>query len=437
MLVHINKAVAFAVLAGGERNAVDAAPRRVAQQIHAVIRHRFHHLLNVGAQIIDAVIVINAAVRFHIVISAKAIFHDEQRLLITLVKLTQRVTQADRVNLPAPVRRFHMRVWHATLKTAERIAATAFGFNGVGHVIAETQIIAAAFTQNRIIARFHLDVKAATLPLVQHVRRVIATQLHIGKHITLAHRFLRIHHVFGLAGERVERHHRQHAADFHHRVNTMADFHRHGACHELMMQHLVHRLFRVVVLGVDDAGTAVAKQRRAPVALVIDLIKGHPVFDLIFVALEHHLGEADKEIHHFAVRPAAILLHQMQRHFKVREGNYRLNVVFQQLIKHIVIELEPRFIGLRLIAVGENSRPGDRRAETLKAHFGEEFNIFFIMSVKIDGFMVRVIFARHDALRNFTRYAMRAAGQHVTNAWPFAALVPAAFYLMRRDRAAP
>ena len=59
------------------------------------------------------------------------------------------------------------------------------------------------------------------------------------------------------------------------------------------------------------------------------------------------------------------------------------------------------------------------------------------MAVKVDGFVVRVIFAFNHFLRDFTRNAVCAAGEHVANAWPFAAFVPAAFNLVRRHRAAP
>ncbi|MNI98101.1 hypothetical protein D3C73_1568770 [compost metagenome] len=59
------------------------------------------------------------------------------------------------------------------------------------------------------------------------------------------------------------------------------------------------------------------------------------------------------------------------------------------------------------------------------------------MTVKIDGFVVWIVLAWNDALGDFAWNTVRAAGQHVTNAWPFAAFVPAAFNLMRRNRATP
>ncbi len=74
------------------------------------------------------------------------------------------------------------------------------------------------------------------------------------------------------------------------------------------------------MLGIDHPGAAVAEQRRAPVALVVDLVKGHPVFHFVPIALEDHFGEAHKEIDHFTIGPAAVLLHQVQGHLEVGEG---------------------------------------------------------------------------------------------------------------------
>ena len=191
------------------------------------------------------------------------------------------------------------------------------------------------------------------------------------------------------------------------------------------------------MLGIDHAGTAVAEQRRAPVALVIDLVKGHPVFHFVLIALEDHFGEAYKEIDHFAVGPAAVLLYQMQRHFKVGKGDHRLDVVLQQFIEHVIVEFQPFFIRLSFVALREDAGPGNRGAEALEAHLGEQLDVFFVVAVEIDRFMIRVIFTRFDLVGDFARYAVRPAGQHVADARAFAAFIPAAFNLMRGDRAAP
>ena len=65
------------------------------------------------------------------------------------------------------------------------------------------------------------------------------------------------------------------------------------------------------MLGIHHAGAAIAKQRCTPVTLVVDLIEGHPVFDLVLVALKDHFSKTDKEIDDFTIGPATVLLNQV------------------------------------------------------------------------------------------------------------------------------
>ncbi|MOA46787.1 hypothetical protein D3C78_1693430 [compost metagenome] len=119
------------------------------------------------------------------------------------------------------------------------------------------------------------------------------------------------------------------------------------------------------------------------------------------------------------------------------EGDDRFDVVLQQFIEHVVVKLQAFFIGLGFVAFRKDTRPGDRGSEAFEAHLSKQLDVFFVVTVKIDGFVVRVIFPVDHFLRDFARNAVRAAGQHVANARPFAAFVPAAFNLMSSDRAAP
>ena len=125
------------------------------------------------------------------------------------------------------------------------------------------------------------------------------------------------------------------------------------------------------MLGIHHAGAAVTEQRCTPVTLVVNFVEGHPVFDFMLVAFEYHFRETYKEINHFTVGPATVLLHQMQRHFKVGEGYHRFDVVFQQFIEHIIVELQPFFVWLSFITFWKNTRPGDGSPKTFEAHFGK------------------------------------------------------------------
>ena len=119
------------------------------------------------------------------------------------------------------------------------------------------------------------------------------------------------------------------------------------------------------------------------------------------------------------------------------EGDHRLDVVLQQLVEHVVVELQPLLIRLGLVALREDAGPGDRGTEAFEAHLGEQFDVFFIAAVEIHRFVVGVIFAGFHLVGDFTRHAVRPAGQYVADARAFAALIPAAFNLMRGNRAAP
>ncbi len=78
------------------------------------------------------------------------------------------------------------------------------------------------------------------------------------------------------------------------------------------------------------------------------------------------------------------------------EGDHRFDVVFQQLVEHVVVELQPLFIRLGFVTLREDAGPGDRGAEAFEAHLGEQFDVFFVATVEVDGFVVRVVFSRFD-----------------------------------------
>ncbi|MNE89316.1 hypothetical protein D3C80_1867180 [compost metagenome] len=73
--------------------------------------------------------------------------------------------------------------------------------------------------------------------------------MHIAKQEAFTHRLLRIHHVVRIAGERIQRHHGDHAANLQGRVDGMPQFDHLRAGDKLMVQHLVHALFRIRFLG--------------------------------------------------------------------------------------------------------------------------------------------------------------------------------------------
>ncbi len=127
-----------------------------------------------------------------------------------------------------------------------------------------------------------------------------------------------------------------------------------GVGDKLVMIGLVNRLRRCACLY--RAGG-----ERHPVH-VVQLVKGHPVFDLMLIAAKHRLAVAGEEIDKRAVLPAAVFLKQRQRRFVVGKRNHRLNAIFQQLVEQGVVKGEARLVRRWLIAAREDTRPGNRRA---------------------------------------------------------------------------
>ncbi len=203
------------------------------------------------------------------------------------------------------------------------------------------------------------------------------------------------------------------------------------------MRRLEHHRLAIFARLVFQAGIGEGCEVFVEVGLVVDLVEGHPVLHFVLITLKRHAGKAHKEVDQFAVAPAAIFAHQVIGHFEVREGNNRLDAVLQALIKQIVIKLQACLVGLLFVTFGENTCPGNGGAEAFKAQFREQLDIFFVTVIEIDGFMIGVVFARQHPVGNFARDAMCACGHHVCDAWALPALLPAAFKLMRRYRAAP
>ena len=119
-----------------------------------------------------------------------------------------------------------------------------------------------------------------------------------------------------------------------------------GSSYKFMVSHLIHHSIAVFTLLVNDAGVGEGSKGRIHITLIVDFVEGHPVLDLVLVALKADDSKADKHIHQFAIAPAAILLDQMIGHFKVGQCHHRLNAVFQKFVKEVIIELQAFLIGL-------------------------------------------------------------------------------------------
>ena len=203
------------------------------------------------------------------------------------------------------------------------------------------------------------------------------------------------------------------------------------------MGGLVHQALVVVLRPAEEAGVEVHAVGAGEVGLIVDLVVGHPVFDLALVPRKAGAGKAEEELDHPAVLPAAVGLGQVQRHLEVAEGDDRLDAVLVALVEEIVVELQAGFVGGRLVAVGEDAGPGDGGAEALEAHLGKEGDVLLIMVVEVDGFVVGVVFAGQNAVGDTAGMGVVAGGDDIHDAQALAVFLVGAFQLVSGDRAAP
>src|SRR5699024_7815963 len=91
------------------------------------------------------------------------------------------------------------------------------------------------------------------------------------------------------------------------------------------------------------------------------------------------------------VFPSAIFFEKRKRSIEMVDGHKWFYTVFMQLIKYIIIKPQTRFIGFFIIPIREYSWPRNRHSKNLKAHFCKQFDILFIIFIKIDGFMAWII----------------------------------------------
>ena len=94
-----------------------------------------------------------------------------------------------------------------------------------------------------------------------------------------------------------------------------------------------------------------------------------------------------------------------QRRLVMGNRHQRLDAVFMALVKEVVVELQPFLVRLRVVAVREDTAPGDGGAEHLEAHLREELDVLFIVMVEINGLEFQIV--RRRLGRRGTLDAMR------------------------------
>ena len=146
------------------------------------------------------------------------------------------------------------------------------------------------------------------------------------------------------------------------------------------MGNLILGLFQLIALHiVQQAGTHVVDEQDG-----VDLIEGQPVFDLALVTGDNGANVPLPVLHHLWILPPALVLDQVQGRVIVIHGHHGFNPVFCQFVEHLVVKFQPLFVGLQLIALGENAGPCNGHPETLQPQLGQQRNVFLVPVVKIN-----------------------------------------------------
>ena len=112
------------------------------------------------------------------------------------------------------------------------------------------------------------------------------------------------------------------------------------------------------------------------------------------------------------------------------DGHHRLDAVFVQLVKQIVIEPHPRWVRFGLVPLGKEAAPGDGRAEALEAHLGKKFDVLFIAVVEVDAHVVGVVFAGDDAIGDPALGVGVTRRHHIRHAQALAVFIVSALALV-------
>ena len=137
------------------------------------------------------------------------------------------------------------------------------------------------------------------------------------------------------------------------------------------------------------------------------------------------------------LRQAPYSFTRCRGHLVVVQSDHRLDAIFVQLVKDIIVELQPCLVGFRVVPVGEDPGPCDGHPVALEAHLGKEFDVLLVVVIEVDGLVAGVVTAGVDAIVDLPLFALGAAHFDVGHAQALAAGVVSAFALVGGRRAAP
>ena len=131
-------------------------------------------------QVIDPVAVMDTSVRALLVSGSQTIFHHHNRQLIALIDLIQRITQAIRVYLPAPLRSGQIRIFRAARQVACHLFRILVGRDTGGHVVGTSVEVYGSLFQNLFFFLCDLQIDPIFPEISIHIGRIRAADLHVG-----------------------------------------------------------------------------------------------------------------------------------------------------------------------------------------------------------------------------------------------------------------
>ena len=202
-LVDVDETVTLCHLAGGGGDQINAAPRGIAHQIHAVL-DRLSHLLDVPAQIVNAIAVVDLAVLALHIVSTQTVLHHHHRQVVTVVDFVEGIAQTNGVDLPAPVGSLQVGVLLSGNDVAAHILGILMGGDAVGHIIAEGVEVHRALFQDVSVLGLLQDGDAVLGEPALHIAGILAAHLHIGAEpVGNLHLLLVGDHIGRVTGQRI------------------------------------------------------------------------------------------------------------------------------------------------------------------------------------------------------------------------------------------
>ena len=194
-----------------------------------------------------------------------------------------------------------------------------------------------------------------------------------------------------------------------------------------MMARLKQILLRQFLERSQDAA---AGQR--PMQHRIDFVERQPQLDFVLIPIEDRPRVLLVETDQVMADPTVVLLGKVERRLVMADRHERLHAQAPALVEQIVVEFEPRLVGLIVVAVRENARPRNRRAEDFEAHLGEELEIVLIAVIEVDRDQLEIVGRGLLGGR-----ALDAVRHDVLNVDALAVLNVSALDLIGGDRSAP